>query len=217
MNTKRLADVMKFRLSSLALVLANLVPLAGVLFFGWRVFDVLMLYWLENVIIGVINVMRMAITQDSGKWFLMPFFSVHYGVFCYGHLMAVTGLFSDSLGAANVWEYFLGVPLSELGSASSMAPQWIAVISIAASHLISYIVNFVGAGEYRRTTAQKLMLRPYGRIVVLHVAIIGGAALIDWLGSPISMLVLLVAAKIALDLRFHLQEREGFKFPAATS
>ncbi|MGI9235896.1 MAG: DUF6498-containing protein [Woeseiaceae bacterium] len=207
---------MKIRLSSVALVLANLVPLAGVVFFGWRVFDVLMLYWLENVLIGIINVMRMAVTRDSGKWFLMPFFSVHYGAFCYGHLLAVTGLFSESLGAANVWEYFLGVPMSGSGPATSLTPQWIAVASIAASHLISYFVNFIGTGEYLRTTANKLMFRAYGRIVVLHVAIIGGAALIEWLGSPVSMLVVLVAAKIALDLRYHLAEREGFKLPAAT-
>ncbi|MDH3490933.1 MAG: DUF6498-containing protein [Gammaproteobacteria bacterium] len=45
---------------------------------------------------------------------------------------------------------------------------------------------------------------------VLYVAIIFGAALIQWLGSPIMMLVVLVAAKIVLDLRLHLAEREKF-------
>ncbi|MGI9234725.1 MAG: DUF6498-containing protein, partial [Woeseiaceae bacterium] len=96
------------------------------------------------------------------------------------------------------------------------APQWIAVASIAASHLISFFTNFIGTGEYLRTTANKLMFRPYGRIFVLHVAIILGAALIEWLGSPASMLVVLVAAKIALDLRYHLAERDGFKLRAPT-
>ena len=38
--------------SLVALVLVNLVPIAGVLFFDWRVFDLLLLYWAESVVIG---------------------------------------------------------------------------------------------------------------------------------------------------------------------
>ena len=202
---------MKLRLSVIALVIANLVPLAGVLFFEWRVFDVLMLYWVENVVIGVINVLRMAVCQGPSKLFLMPFFTMHYGLFCYGHLMAITGLFSDSLGSADTWQYFLGVPLAE----AWRSPLWIAIVGIAASHLLSFFSNFIAAGEYQRTSADELMHRPYGRIVVLHVAIILGAALIQWLGSPVSMLVVLVVAKIALDLRFHIAERDKFQSTAA--
>ena len=59
------------------------------------------------------------------------------------------------------------------------------------------------------------MKRPYGRIIVLHVTIIFGAALIQWLGSPVSMLVVLVATKILLDLRLHLAERDHFQNPVA--
>lgn len=45
---------------------------------------------------------------------------------------------------------------------------------------------------------------------VLHVAIIFGAAQPLDQGSPVMMLVVLVAAKIVLDLRLHLAEREKF-------
>lgn len=62
-----------------------------------------------------------------------------------------------------------------------------------------------------RSSAIALILANLVPLVgVLHVAIIFGAALIQWLGSPIMMLVVLVAAKIALDLRLHLAEREKF-------
>ncbi len=194
---------MSFRVSAIALILANLVPLAGVLLFGWRVFDVLMLYWVENVIIGVVNLMRMAVCSDGKKWFLMLFFAAHYGLFCFGHLMAVTGLFGDSVDGLS---YFSG----EASGEWRRAPLWIAVLSIAASHLFSFFSNFIGGGEFRRTAANELMQRPYGRIVVLHVAIIMGAALVQWLGSPVGMLIALVMAKIALDLRLHLSERDRF-------
>src|ERR1041384_8782002 len=72
-------------LSVSALVIANAVPLAGVLFFGWKVFPLILLYWLENVIVGGFNVLRMLTANpDSpvswlGKAFLIPFFCVHFG------------------------------------------------------------------------------------------------------------------------------------------
>ncbi len=36
-----------------ALIVANLVPLAGVLLFGWDVMTILVLYWIENGIVGL--------------------------------------------------------------------------------------------------------------------------------------------------------------------
>jgi len=35
-----------------ALVIANAIPLVGVLFLGWTVFPLVFLYWLENVVVG---------------------------------------------------------------------------------------------------------------------------------------------------------------------
>lgn len=203
---------MILRPSSIALVLANLVPLAGVLLFDWQVFDVLMLYWAENVIIGVINVLRMGVCRGGEKWFLMLFFVVHYGMFCFGHLAAVTAIFSEAIGTGTAWQYYFGMPIEDAWK----SPLWMAIAAIAASHLFSFFGNFIAGGEYRRTSASKLMQRPYGRIVVLHVAIIFGAALIQWLGSPVMMLVVLIAAKIALDLRLHASERQKFGGELAT-
>ncbi len=204
-------DSYRIRLSSVVLVVANLVPLAGVFFLGWRVFDVLMLYWVENVVIGVINVMRMAVCPGRSKWFLMVFFSVHYGFFCFGHLAALIGLFGASFGVANAWDYFFAAPVADPLGAHWQTMQWIAAACIAASHLFSYFSNFIAAREYQRATVSALMTRPYGRIAVLHMSIILGAALIEWLGSPVAMLFVLVAAKIGLDLRFHLAERKQFE------
>ena len=38
--------------SLLALLLANAFPIVGVLFLGWTVFPLVLLYWLENVVVG---------------------------------------------------------------------------------------------------------------------------------------------------------------------
>ena len=41
------------------LIGANLIPLFGVLVWDWSTFEVVILYWLENVIIGAINILKM--------------------------------------------------------------------------------------------------------------------------------------------------------------
>lgn len=204
---------MLLRPSSVALIIANLAPLVGVLLLDWQVFDILMLYWVENVVIGVVNVLRMGVSSSGAKGFLIPFFLIHYGLFCFGHLTAVTAIFSDAVGAGTAWDYFFGTPIFDAWH----TPLWVAIAAIAASHLFSFFGNFVAGGEYRRVTARQLMHRPYGRIVVLHVAIIIGAALTQWLGSPVMMLVVLIVAKIVADLRLHHSERDKFAAKLATS
>ncbi len=59
------------------------------------------------------------------------------------------------------------------------------------------------------------MGRPYGRIVVLQVAILAGAALIEWLGTTLGLLIALIAVKIVMDLKLHAAERDVFLVKAA--
>jgi hypothetical protein len=52
------------------------------------------------------------------------------------------------------------------------------------------------------------MFQPYGRIVVLHIAILLGAFAVLALGSNIGVLLILIVGKTALDLGFHVWERQ---------
>jgi hypothetical protein len=51
--------------SATLLVLANLIPLVGVLSFGWSLITILVLYWLENGIVGLWNVPKIMLAQGS--------------------------------------------------------------------------------------------------------------------------------------------------------
>ena len=51
------------RLSVWTLLLSNLIPLYGVLVHDWDVFPIMLLFWSENVVIGVMNVARMLVVQ----------------------------------------------------------------------------------------------------------------------------------------------------------
>lgn len=51
--------------STAILILANLVPLAGVFSLGWNAADILLLYWAENLVIGIYTVLKMALARSD--------------------------------------------------------------------------------------------------------------------------------------------------------
>jgi len=240
----------RFDASIWMLIAANLVPLIGVLLWDWSIFEVVVLYWLENVIIGVINILKMVtcspdmekldlksilderigdtanlserqqnqISQKKGiidkfggkagalnhgsKIFLIPFFTVHYGMFCLVHGVFVFVLLGqDDMMKAGPSPAEFPAPITE---AAAQGGIW-AALALFVSHLFSFFTNYIGKGEYRRTAAPLLMAAPYGRIVILHIAIIFGAFATVALGSPVFLLVLLIGGKIALDIKLHLR------------
>jgi hypothetical protein len=86
-------------------------------------------------------------------------------------------------------------------------PQWLfAFVALVISHGISFVMNFLLAGERETLTLRDLMGAPYGRIVVLHVAIILGGFAVMALGEPVALLVVLVLLKLGLDIKLHLRE-----------
>ena len=51
--------------SAMVLLVANLIPLVGVLFFDWSLMTILVLYWVENGIVGFWNVPKIAMARGS--------------------------------------------------------------------------------------------------------------------------------------------------------
>ena len=191
--------------SVLVLIVANLIPLWGVIFRGWDVSNILHLYWAENVAVGVVSVLKILSNQHEGsvlpaKIFLAGFFSVHYGFFCFGHAMFVFGgIVSNS---------------PDFGSPAGRALEYLTTHKLLiggflASHLFSFFTNYLMNGEAKRLDAGKVMFLPYRRIVILHVTIIFGGMAVVALGSPVGLVVILVIAKTFGDLFFHVKEHEG--------
>ena len=199
----------------MALVVANLIPLIGVLFFGWSVWNILVIYWLENGIVGVINVLKMSVATgdevtpgvtlmvngrpatSATKMGLIPFFIVHYGIFWFVH-----GIFVLTLPA------FFSL-MSDDGMTLDLGPVVFAALGLAISHGLSFWWNFLHGGEYRRTAAAALMFAPYKRLVALHITIIFGAFAVMFTGAPAAAVAVLVAIKTAIDLGLHLAEHRG--------
>lgn len=183
-----------------SLVVANLLPLYGVFFWGWNVFSLMLLYWLESLIIGVFNILKInkaegkKLTELDAKMFgqkvndadpfaLATFFAFHYGLFMLVHLIFIfTFFFSPSLDLISLVFAFL---------------------SLCLSHYVSFQGHYLGNQEYKRVSSDDLFMRPYPRILIMHFTILFGSWLAFGVGEAKWALGLMVVLKILTDLGIH--------------
>ena len=191
---------------ALANLAVDLLPVVAVLAFGWGAAPLVALYWLENLVIGVFSVMRMAAGAAAkgagamaGAVFLGLFFTFHYGAFCYGHgifLYTFSGR-TDFPGPAELISWALG----------SGAYMGVFLAAIVGVNLAAYLRDFIGRGEFRGAKIDIHFAAPYGRIVTLHVAILFGAALTLNLDEPLAGVLLLILLRVAFGVVMTVAER----------
>jgi len=191
-----------------ALVLANLAPLAGVFFAGWDAGSVVLLYWLENLIVGFYNVLKLTKvkTDDSLRRDLgmspIPFFCVHYGFFCFGHGIFVLLLVSMSKGNPDLARL-------QLLFGQIVWP----FLGLVVSHGVSYVANTLIGQEYKTITAKQQVWQPYRRIALLHVGILLAMFGFVAFGTSVGLLVSLVVVKTGADVYLYLR---AHRWPATT-
>lgn len=187
-------------LSEILLVIANCLPLFGVLFLDWDLFSILFLYWLENIVVGLYAILRILRASKPatnpvisggrnyfGRVAFALFFLVHYGLFTVVHGTFVFVLFGQGNHPAALW---LVISLG----------------GFVVSHGISFAVNYLGHGEYTKTSPDREMSAPYKRVVTMHLTILFGGFLAMAFGAPILALVVLVTLKTGIDLFSHISE-----------
>ena len=195
------------RISVIAIIITNLIPIYGVLFMGWQVFPVIFLYWIENVIIGISNVLKMLLSSPGspGQWvakfFMIPFFCVHYGMFTLVHGIFILVFFGGYMKSGSRMPC-----ISDLLKLIGSLQIWGAVLALMLSHTVSFITNYIGNGEYKQASLSDLMAQPYGRVIILHLTIMIGGFLMMALGSPVVGLVFLIVLKTFIDIKTHLKQ-----------
>jgi hypothetical protein len=232
-------------LGLLLLVAANLIPIVGVLFLGWDVGLVLVAYWVENGIVGILNVPRILLASGeppprtqtpanaygnvrvtnpvvtlssgggAGRAILAGFFLIHYGIFWFVH-----GVFLNVF--LNLRGIFAG-PFVGFGPGGfdpfrfllADSTVLIAGLALFLSHLANLIVNYIGRAEYRTTSPGAQMFAPYPRMIALHVTIIVGGVAIMGLGQPVFAVALLVILKTIIDIGLYRFDRRRYT-PAVT-
>lgn len=201
----------KLPISLVFLVLANLVPLLGVLIWDWKIIPIMLVFWLENIIVGIFFILRILTAGVGGNQQIPPayrlvgalFFTIHFGIFTFIHGMFVFLLFGEST------EHGTSVDLGDVMSViTEYHLQW-AIAALLISHGVSYLSNYLLGGESRNTSIISLMSRPYLRVAILHLTIIFGGFAVVILNQPMIGLIVLIVVKMSIDIWAHLIEH-GF-------
>lgn len=186
--------------TALVLFLANLLPVIAVWRLDWTIYDLLVLYWIEVILLGLINVARMILIAPVGenvgfhllKLAFVPFFVGHFGFFCVG-----LGLVSQLIfGKGNFAVDDQVVSLIAGKGGQVFWPLFIA-------HVFSLSWNYLGQREFRKTTIMRRMIYPYVRVVPVMVVVLGIAYFGLSFEDPKWAGVTLVFGKTVVDLLTH--------------
>lgn len=190
-------------------IAVDFVPVILVFFFGWGAAPLVLLYWAENVIIGVVTFLRII---ASSVWtlggigsvfgfFLAAFFSFHYGMFCFGH-----GVFLFS---------FINVPGADIGMGppgpDAIIDMLRAIVAaypaalyamglILVFQLIAAVMDYWPRRQHEYASPQEEMFSPYGRIIVLHVGVFAGAFALLAIGDPAIGVLVLILLRMAFSV-----------------
>lgn len=199
------AEFQKNPFPVLVIVLGNMVPIAGIMLWGWALFDMFYLYWIENVVIGVFTLIRMLVsgfyfgfTGVFSALFMGAFFVVHYGMFCMGHGMIMTEIFYPDLPFELTEQNLFLLPwMVDDMQGFVWAFAGIVIVELA------YHLKAISDDRSRMQAAPAIMFAPYGRIIILHLVIILGGLLSVSLGFPPAALMMLVVLKIFYDITLY--------------
>jgi hypothetical protein len=185
--------------SAIALVVANLIPLVGVLFFGWDLGSIMVLYWAESGVIAFYTVLKIAIVGKLVALVAAPFFVGHFGGFMAAHFLLIYALFLRK--SSGEWAPDAGGELHTI-----FIPIWVSIAALFISHGVSFFTNFIGQREYEAARVSDLMHAPYIRVIVMHLTLILGGWIVMLIGMPAGALVVLLLLKTAVDLLAHRHE-----------
>lgn len=206
-------EYMPFRASPtvLVLIIVNLISVYGIFAWNWDLFIILLLFWLENIIIGLINLVKILAVnpKDIVNWvqklFIVPFFVVHYGAFTAGHGLIILTIFGEQTLLMKKLEEDPSIFFSEMMiMLQEYSLLWV-LLAILLSHIFSFVWNFIRKEEWKKTTVHKQMILPYARVFVLHFLVIVGGIVALALSAPSYLLVLIVLLKIVVDVRLHVR------------
>jgi len=191
-----LAQVHRFP-TALPVVIANCIPIVGVLAFGWDLLSIMFVYWLETAVVVFYSILKVVTVGGPFTLLWIPAHLATFGIFMSFHLMMIL-----ALAPGHHAQFFPPELLRGL-----LGRTWAAGVGLMVSHGISFVVNFLGNGEYRRTTVNAQVAAPWTRLIIMHVTTIAGAWSVGLLDAPVGALVMLAVLKIVVDLHGHLHER----------
>jgi hypothetical protein len=198
----------KLTISDFLLIVVNLIPLYGVWFEGWDAKPIFLVYCMETVIIGIINVIKMAaitifvrktdVWENGGStsmqsgWFFIFFFIIHYGFFVFIQTQIFFGV-SGMIPDGSLLMKYSRIP-ELLGDNGKLM-----LLIFIAYYTMQSIFGFFSSGVYKTVSLGRQMFEPYMRIFVQQFVVILGSMFLSF-GAGKIFIVIFIAAKIFFEL-----------------
>jgi Family of unknown function (DUF6498) len=198
----------------LPVAIGNLVPLVGVLFFGWDLPSLVVMYWIETGVVGLINVLRIrkslalgpgttdaagAVERPiirgaaSGSWLMALLWLLAYAVF-----WAILGLVVIQVANGGFYE---GASRTGWTGPSGAVVAW-GTVSLVGGALAGYVVDYVVGQRYLTVSSLELLRDPFVRVFVIAATIAVGGVGIAVTGSGLGFLGAMAIAKTIVEIWF---------------
>lgn len=190
------------------LMAVNIIPLIGVWLYGWNARHIFLVYCMETVIIGFINVIKMAcvtlfvrkadVWENNGGgsmqsgWLFILFFILHYSFFVFVQTQLFFGVTGMLPNGSMIMNY---AKIPELLGADGR----LLLLIFIAYYTVQNVFGFFASGAFKTISMSRLMFEPYMRIFVQQFVVILGSIFLTFGGGKIFVLIF-VLAKIFFEV-----------------
>ena len=190
--------------------------------------ELLMIYWAETVVLGVLNIPKLLVAaifreridgvdelrSAAHRAAVVLIVLVFYvAVFSFVWMLLFTAISALPMLLERA-DRSAGLARPRVKEAA-FEFTW-AVVSLAMVHVFSFFANFLGGREFRGASLLRIAAQPFLRtlFIILVMAAAGVAAFIQpALARTTAFALVVVLAKLAADLLSHLDERRRFAVP----
>jgi hypothetical protein len=196
----------------LNILVTNVVPLVGVLFWGWDTEKVLLTYLLETIVVGLVHALRLCLVhflfrnrpevlaraeeirntfgpQGMEGGFLILFFLFHFFFFVAVQSMVLGGFTHGSM-LSIIRRLAAGL------DDQSLTPVLLSFLGIQ----LVYLLNELLSGKYSGSPLSTIFFQPYKRIVIQQFMVILGGFLLFMGFQNFGYLLVLVFVKTVVEL-----------------
>ena len=171
-------------------------------------FVIVIAFFLETVIIGIVQIFKLATTISYHKkntkpqpkynnYSMVLFFIFHYGFFIAVQLVFVFALLQFGENHFEAFDL-----INNIKYAMSMKGMNLVLSSILLFNFIDYYINHIWAKGYEKQTVDILFMQPYKRIFIQQFAVILGSFFMILNFAMTIVALLIIAIKTFIDLNF---------------
>lgn len=207
----------QFKITAVSLIVTNIFLMIMAISLDWKTYDQVMVFWCENLVVGFYTAFKIPFCRpvDADKLdhypvprryikiVIIPFFLLHFLMFCALHLVLIHMLFYHEV--ESYAEAHKAFSFPEINRTA----LFIAFIALMVNHGISYFVNFISKKEYLKFKMDEMMFIPYKRLILGHfvVLVFGLILSVLWPDSA-TLVALFFTAKIWIDIKRHQAEHD---------